>query len=520
MTNSMDIIEAVKSDSGFRPFFKDMATWQPWFVFLKVLTGLKDFTDAEMTLFRECTGLDELPSVPIKEAWICAGRRSGKSSVVSLLAVFYTFWGNWQAYLSRGEVAEIFVIGVNKAQCRIIMNYIEAILNMHPSFKRMIKKVTQETIVLKNKVTILVKPASWRSPRGATLGLLLLEEIAFFRFETEMANPDLEVYTACLPGMTTIPNSLCIGISTPFARQGLLYDKVSKHWGRPGNVLAWRAPSWRMNLTLTEEGLREQYEEVLGEERFGAEYANRFREDIESYMPIDIIDRAIVKGRAMLKEEYGLSYVAFADASEGLRKTGDSMTFCIGHRADEKLVIDVLLEFRPPFDPKDVLSRIAGVAKPYGVTMITQDRHAVGWIASDLREFGITVETSEWTKSQLYEFFAVEMNKDRVELLDNERLRNQIAGLQRFLTGSGVRIDHYRSGHDDLINSVAGVVSILSQGKGDEGGFFVSDRPFYGPGSSGEYDNVRRSVGGDFEGNPFADWMAHSHIGTKDDDDE
>jgi len=83
-----------------------------------------------------------------------------------------------------------------------------------------------------------------------------------------------------------------------------------------------------------------------------------------------------------------------------------------------------------------------------------------------------------------------------------------------------VRIDHYRSGHDDLINSVAGVVSILSQGKGDEGGFFVSDRPFYGPGSSGEYDNVRRSVGGDFEGNPFADWMAHSHIGTKDDDDE
>jgi hypothetical protein len=49
------------------------------------------------------------------------------------------------------------------------------------------------------------------------------------------------------------------------------------------------------------------------------------------------------------------------------------------------------------------------------------------------------------------------MNKDKVELLDIPRLRSQTMGLQRFLKSGGqAKIDHYRGGHDDTINSAAG----------------------------------------------------------------
>jgi len=224
-----------------------------------------------------------------------------------------------------------------------------------------------------------------------------------------------------------------------------------------------------MNLTTTEKELEDEFLEALGEAEFGAEYAAKFREDIESYLPVEIYDRAVAPGVTMRAEQEGVEYFAFCDPSEGLRKGGDSMTFAIAHAKDNEddlriSVLDVLLEFRPPFDPGQVIESIARGCKSYRVDKIVQDRHAVAWIAKDFGEHGIEVEISEYTKSQIYELFAIEMNKDRVELIDNERLKAQTIGLQRFLTGGGVvKIDHYRGGHDDCINSAAGAIMLASK---------------------------------------------------------
>lgn len=465
----IDIIKAIRDKNLFGSYFKDLETWRSWLVFFKVLSGYKKLNEKEMELFRECTGLEELPEKPLREVFICAGRRSGKSTTVSLLSVFYAVWGGWQKYLSPGEKAHIFIISATKDQCDVIKDYISAILNLNQSLRRMVKKELAESIELKNGVTITIKPASWRSTRGFTTGLLLMEELAYWRFELESANRDREVYTAVRPGMTTIKNSLTLGISTPFARQGLLWEKFNKHYGKPGSVLIWRAPTWRMNLTTTKEELEEEFLEALGEAEFGAEYAAKFREDIESYLPVEIYDRAVAPGVTMRAEQEGVEYFAFCDPSEGLRKGGDPMTFAIAHGDDNEDgqrigVLDVLMEFRPPFDPGQVIERIASACESYNVSKIIQDRHAVAWIAKDFGEHGIEVEISEHTKSDIYELFAVEMNKDRVSLLDNERLKAQTLGLQRFLKGGGVvKIDHYRGGHDDCINSAAGAIMLASK---------------------------------------------------------
>ena len=48
------------------------------------------------------------------------------------------------------------------------------------------------------------------------------------------------------------------------------------------------------------------------------------------------------------------------------------------------------------------------------------------------------------------------MNKDKIELPDLPRLISQTMGLQRFLKNGGqVKIDQYRGGHDNTINSAA-----------------------------------------------------------------
>ncbi len=46
---------------------------------------------------------------------------------------------------------------------------------------------------------------------------------------------------ALLPAMGTIPASMLIGLSTPYARHGVLWEKFRDHYGHDGDVLVWSA---------------------------------------------------------------------------------------------------------------------------------------------------------------------------------------------------------------------------------------------------------------------------------------
>ena len=461
----LDIVKAIQDEKALRPYFKDgLDSWKNWLVFFKVISGYAKLSSQEMAVFQECTGLKKLPQKPIKECFLCCGRRSGKSTITAILAVCYALWGGWEKYASPGESVKVFIIATNMTQGKIIKGYIDAILELSNSFWAEVKRALSDSVELVNGVEIIIKPASVRSTRGFTCGLVILEECAFFRFEEESTIRDKELYTALKPSLKTIKNSLMIGLSTPFARQGLLWEKYNTHFGKPGSTLIWTAPTWRLNLTLTKEELEEE-KEVMGEAEWGAEYGANFREDISSYLPTSIIDRAIVDGQTVVPPEDGNYYFGFCDSSEGLRKGGDSMTFAVAHAEqydqEKILILDLVMEFQPPFSPEQVITDIGEVCKRYNIERIVQDRHSIAWIAADFWNcFEIQVTPSDKNKSQIYELLAVEMNKNTVELLDNQRLRSQIMGLHRFVRSGGmVKIDHIR-GHDDLINSAAGAIGL------------------------------------------------------------
>lgn len=477
----MKISAAIESRHGFQGFFRGrLETWWPWIAFFKVLQG-EALDKRELELFRACTGLEEPPPGPFREVYCICGRRSGKTTASAVLAATFALWGNWEKHLSRGERARVFIVSPTMQQGQILKGYLDGLFGCQPALERMVKRTLQESIELRNNVTLEIKPASWRSTRGYSCGMLILEEVAFFRFEVETANPDREVYNALLPAMTTIPGAMVMAISTPFARQGLLYEKFEKYWAKPGPVLIWRAKSWQMNLTLDERKIREQYLEALGPAEFGAEYEAAFREDIEQYLPLEVIESSIVPGVEYLGPRPGMVYHAFADASEGLRKGADSMTLGISHvEPGGLLFLDLLLEWIPPFQPKEVISIMAETARLYRVFKIRQDRHSLGWIASDLEPHKISVEVSSMPKSEIYQRLSVLMSKGLVRLLDLPRLKSQLVGLQRFLHGGGqATVDHLRSGKDDCANSAAGAVVMASE-EAEVGGpvIFASRAPY------------------------------------------
>jgi len=50
----MTIIQAIRDPNLFKPFFRDMATWESWFVVLKSIFGLP-MNDEEVAAFQQLT---------------------------------------------------------------------------------------------------------------------------------------------------------------------------------------------------------------------------------------------------------------------------------------------------------------------------------------------------------------------------------------------------------------------------------------------------------------------------------
>ena len=86
----MNIIEALDAPEllGSAVLEFDDPSWDRWKVWLKALFGL-GMTKAEMEVFRYHTGRTSVPSGPFRDAVLICGRRSGKSRILALIAVFW-----------------------------------------------------------------------------------------------------------------------------------------------------------------------------------------------------------------------------------------------------------------------------------------------------------------------------------------------------------------------------------------------------------------------------------------------
>jgi hypothetical protein len=95
-------------------WFKKRASWQNWFTFLRVLFGLGGLTPEQQALFRQCTGRTALPSKPFNEVWLWCGRRSGKSFILALIAVYLGCFYEYRPYLAPGERATIVIVACDR----------------------------------------------------------------------------------------------------------------------------------------------------------------------------------------------------------------------------------------------------------------------------------------------------------------------------------------------------------------------------------------------------------------------
>ena len=473
----MNVLEAIRDEKLFRPYFgDDLHSWANWLAFLKFLYGLRT-TRADRAVIRECTGRKKVKrqGPGFREALLLTGRRSGKSRIAGAIGAYEALFGGHEGKLSKGEQGIVAVLAPGRRQAQIVRQYLRAVFEA-PILAGEVVRETRDGFALRNGVSLEILSGDFRTVRGFTLLAAIVDEACFFGSQGEgKVRSDTELVRALRPGLDTVGGRL-IAISSPYARRGWAYKTWKNHWGSDtSKKLVWRAPSTRMNPTLSQDVVNERLAEDLAAGR--AEYLAEWRDDVQSFLPRNVIEGLVVPNRTELPQRPRVRYEAFVDMSGG---RNDAAALAIAHKQDDTLVLDLARVWPAPHNPQTVAREVARLIDGFGLKRVTGDAYSAEWCASAYRSVGVHYAKASKSKGQLYLELLPLLCAGDVELLDCEQLVSELAALER-RTRSGGRdsIDHPRGGHDDLANAVAGALVYASKTRRTAGGM----RGFEGGGS-------------------------------------
>ena len=453
----MDILAALDDPNLLGASIRDAESWKPWRALLAAAFGLPLSEDA-LALYRRCTGRRVPPSGPAAYLWLVIGRRGGKSFAMALVAVFLAAFRDWRKYLSPGERAIVLLVAADREQAKILHRYCQGILRP-PILQSLVWNVTASEIELKGGVTIEVVTRSYRTVRGRSVCVAVLDELAFWR-DDDSANPDSEVLNAVRASMATFgSDAMVIAGSSPYARRGVLWDAFRRWHGKDdARNLVWRARTRTMNPTVPQDFIDAEFERDSASA--AAEYGANFRSDIAAFVDLAVLEACTADGLFELPPVSGTAYLAFCDPSGG---SSDAMTLAIAHHDDGVAVLDCVREVRAPFQPEAVVEDFCATLAAYGVARVTGDRYAGEWPREQFKKRNVDYVPSERVKSDIYRDMLPILNSRRCQLLDNRRLISQLHGLERRTARGGKdSIDHCPGAHDDVANAVAGAIVLAS----------------------------------------------------------
>jgi hypothetical protein len=503
------ILDVLDDDALLGRWFRG-ESWDTWRAVLRASDALP-MSERDLALFAEVSGGRSPPAKPTKELVVVAGRRAGKDSVASAIAA-HAALGNY-SQLRPGERATILCLACDRDQAGIVHRYIAAYFREVPMLQAMVTREAVDGLELVNNVDIVIGTNDYRAVRGKALACAILDEAAFYPRDGS-ASSDSEVAAALIPGLRSLPNSKLIVISSPHVRNGLLFERWSRSYGKPDpRCLVVAGGTRAFNPLFPQETIDEELE--LDPEKASAEWLAQWRSDLSSFLDRELWDAAVDRGVVARPPLARVRYVAFCDASSG---RSDSFVVAIAHADGKKVVLDAVMEWRAPFNAAQVVAEAAEFLRGYRLTEITGDKYAVGFVVSLFAEHGVRYHENirvsrpgatpaQLDRSGIYIAFLPLLTSGRVSLLEHARARAQAIALERRSHPSGLdKISHPLQGKDDVINAIAGACVLASSEKRavkptalamawakganirsrrDGGGGFV---PQYPPGSSRAYD--------------------------------
>jgi hypothetical protein len=291
----MNILQAMSDDRAFGSFFRG-PSWDPWKAFLAALFALP-MTPEQLVIFQKHTGRTMPPTEPFRECWLLTGRRAGKSLVAALISVYMSVFCDWSEHLMVGEVPTAMVVSPDRRQSRIIGRFERGFCRAIPALAQLLTTDTRESLELSNGVVLETMTASTVTLRGYTSHIIVNDEISFFPAE-DSVDPDREILVSERPCLASLPGSLLLSISSPYARRGCMWDAFQEHYGKDGHPLFWKASSAEMNPSLDPAIIAAAYE--LDPAVAAAEWGGQFRSDCERLFTETMLDAVTDEDRPLI----------------------------------------------------------------------------------------------------------------------------------------------------------------------------------------------------------------------------
>ena len=379
-------------------------SWSAWRTLLIASMG-EELRIGELAEFTQLTGRTTPPDHRVEELVAIVGRRGGKSRALSVLAAYIAGLCDHRDNLAPGETGVLLLIAPNSRQAKIALDYCAAAFERSPILKQLIANRNSDTLELTNGINIEVRAASFRRLRGPTYIAVLADEASFWYNDEFSANPDVEILNACRPGLATTRGPMIIA-SSPYAKRGVIWDAHKRHYGPEGDplVLVAQGTSRDFNPSLPQSVVDRALERDHASA--SAEYLAQFRNDIESFVPFEIV-QACVGDHIEMAPLAAIRYAGFVDPSGG---SSDSFTMAISHKDGERIFIDAIRETKPPFSPESTINDLAVLLKTYRITRVTGDRYAGEFPRELFRKRGISYECSELPKSDLFRDLLPKLN--------------------------------------------------------------------------------------------------------------
>lgn len=448
-----NIIEALESPKLFGPAFEG-DSWENWKAFLSAMYGL-EMTPSRLLTFQEATGRLMPNEKGYLENYAIIGSRGGKSRICSACAVWECLFGGWPDKLSRGETGYAIIVATSKDQgIKIVLSYVKGLLRLFPNT---IIRETEDSVFLSNGTAVIVKAANEAGLRGFSSIFIGLDELAYFRDE-QAVNPAESIIVSLLPRLKK--GGRLLGISTPAAKSGYLYQVFKDFYGQEDNdILVWKKETLAMNPSF-HEGLIKRFLH-RNKSLYTPEFMAEFLEDAQNFLSEETVMAA--QTHLMLLPQPGIHYFAGVDPS-GSRS--DSMTMAISFRTPEsKIIVARAEEVIPPFDPEQTTKYLSEIMKMYGIYEATSDLYAGDWPKAMFAKFGISLKPATKNKSELYLETQVLFHTGKLAIPRGDKILSQFLSLEaRVRLGGRTTVDHPAGNfHDDLANAISLAACLASE---------------------------------------------------------
>lgn len=297
----------------------------------------------------------EVPSKPIKELVVVAGRRSGKSLIAACIIGYELYklakYEDPAKHYGKPTQASIKILNVapTDEQASLVFDAASTAIAHCPTLKNRLANKTQEYFALwtnedlkqgKNKASLsfLTGGCSSNGLRGHDAILICLDEMAFFLNNGGKMSGD-EVYGALKPSILQFKgDGKTICISSPHAKYGKFYDLYNDGMQeKESTTLVFQMYTAMVNPdNITSDDLK--LERRRNRNKFLAEYGAEFSDSVSAW--VDDSDEFMLCVDPTFKKphrgEYDTKYYAGLDI--GMKNDGTALS--IVHEEDGEIVLD------------------------------------------------------------------------------------------------------------------------------------------------------------------------------------